>query len=237
VEHALTECALMRTWTGPGLLALGLTLQGCSSDAPVQRELIIAPAPVACAGAPAETCLNVSEPDGDQWLMRFDEIDGFAYEPGFTYEVLVEEPPLNEELAVVPRLRLLRVVSRQPAAGPGEPGPLGRGEWHLQSIAPAGAGAAAQAWPDSGITAAFHVGGWVEGFAGCDQYLGALTVDGEKLTISAPATTQKLCASEVASRQRTYLQELAKALSYTVTGDSLELKLLDGGSMRFRAGS
>jgi heat shock protein HslJ len=226
----------MRTWTGLAFLALGLTLFGCStSQAPVQRELIIAPAPVACAGAPRETCLRVSEPEGDQWLMRFDEIDGFAYEPGFTWQVLVEEPPLNEELAVVPRLRLVRVLSRRPAAAAAEPGPLGRGEWRLQSITPAGSGVQAQAWSESEITAAFDVnGGWVDGFAGCDRYLGALAVNGEKVTISAPATTHQLCASDAASRQQTYLQELAKALSYTVTGDSLELKLLDGGKMGFR---
>jgi heat shock protein HslJ len=227
----------MRTWSGLGFLALGLTLLGCStSQSPVQRELTVAPAPVACAGAPAETCLRVTEPEGDQWLMRFDEIDGFAYEPGFAWQVLVEEPPLNEELAVVPRLRLVRVLSKQPAAGAADPGPLGGGEWRLQSITPAGSGAPTQAWSDSDITAAFDVGGgWVDGFAGCDRYLGALAVNGEKVTISAPATTHQLCASDAASRQRTYLQELAKALSYSVSGDSLELKLLDGGKMGFRA--
>jgi heat shock protein HslJ len=226
----------MRTWIGLGFLALGLVLFGCSaSQSPVQRELTVAPAPVACAGAPPETCLRATEPEGDQWLMRFDEIDGFAYEPGFTWQVLVEEPPLNEELAVVPRLRLVRVLSKQPAAAAAEAGPLGRGEWRLRSITPAGLGAQAQAWSESGITAAFDVGGWVDGFAGCDRYLGALAVNGEKVTISAPATTHQLCASDVAGRQRTYLQELAKALSYSVTGDNLELKLLDGGKMAFRA--
>jgi heat shock protein HslJ len=227
----------MRTWRGLGFVTLGLALLGCSSSqSPAQRELTIAPAPVACAGTPPETCLRATEPEGDQWLMRFDEIDGFAYEPGFTWQVLVEEPPLNEELAVVPRLRLVRVLSKEPAAGAAEPGPLGRGEWRLQSITPASAGAQAQAWSVSGITAAFDVGGgWVAGFAGCDRYLGALTVNGDKVTISAPATTHQLCASDMASRQRTYLLELAKALSYSVSGENLELKLLDGGKMGFRA--
>jgi heat shock protein HslJ len=226
----------MRIWTGPGFVALGLALQSCSSPAPVERELIIAPAPVACAGDPASTCLSVSEPSGDQWLMRFDEIEGFAYEPGFTYEVLVEEPPLSQELAVVPRLRLVRVVSKQSATVASEPGPLARGEWRLQSITAAGSGAQPQAWPDSEIIARFHVGGgWVDGFAGCDNYVAALAVDGEKIKISAPTTTQELCAREAAGRQRTYLQALAKALSYAVTGESLELTLLDGGRMQFRA--
>jgi heat shock protein HslJ len=234
----LTEGLLMWTRTGPGLVALLLMLQGCSSgsDAPVERELSIAPAPVACAGDPAQTCLSVSEPNGDTWLMRLDEIDGFAYAPGFTYHVLVEEPPLSQEQAVVPRLRLVRVLSKEPAAGAAEQSLLTRAEWRLESIAPAASGAPPQAWPESAITARFHPGGWVDGFAGCDRYLAALAVDGEKVKVSAPATSGALCAGEAAARQRTYLQELAKALSWTASGDSLEIKLLDGGSMRFRAG-
>ena len=232
----MAEGVLMRIWTGPCLLALSLVLEGCSSPGPVERELIIAPAPVACAGDPPATCLSASEPSGNTWLMRFDEIEGFAYEPGFTYEVLVEEPPLSQEQAVVPRLRLVRVVSKQPVSGAAESGPLARGEWRLQSITPAGSGAQVQAWSASEITASFHVGGgWVDGFAGCDRYVAALAVDGEKMKISAPTTTHELCAREAAGRQRTYLQELAKALSYTVTGDSLELRLLDGGKMQFRS--
>lgn len=232
----MAERVLMRIWIGPCFLALTLVLEGCSSPGPVERELVIAPSPVACAGDPPATCLSASEPSGNTWLMRFDEIEGFAYEPGFTYEVLVEEPPLNQELAVVPRLRLVRVVSKQPAGGAAGQGPLAQGAWRLQSIMPAGSGAQAQAWSDSEITASFHVGGgWVDGFAGCDRYVGALAVDGEKIKISAPTTSPQLCAREAAGRQRTYLQELAKALSYTVTGESLELMLLDGGRMQFRA--
>jgi heat shock protein HslJ len=132
----------------------------------------------------------------------------------------------------VPRLRLVRVVSRQPAAAGAESGPLAGSEWRLQRIA----GSTDQAWTNSGITARFHLGGgWVDGFAGCDSYLGALTADGEKIKIAAPAIGPALCAGAAAARQRTYLHALAKAQSYTVTGDSLELKLLDGGSMRFIA--
>jgi Domain of unknown function (DUF4377) len=161
----------MRIGTGLCLFALGLALLGCSSrSAPVQRELVVAPAPVACAGDPAATCLSVSEPNGDTWLMRFDEIAGFAYDPGFTYEVLVEEPPLSQELADVPRLRLIRVVSKEPAAAVAQSGLLAGRTWRLQTITLAGPTAQPQAFTDSEITAQFHLGGgWVGGFAGCDR--------------------------------------------------------------------
>jgi heat shock protein HslJ len=211
---------------GTGIVALALAVQGCgSTSGTARRELIIAPAPVACVGDPPATCLQVSEPDGDTWLMRFDEIDGFTYEPGYTWEVEVAEPPLKDELALTPRLTLISVESKEVSGGVASP--LGHGAWHLQSMAGATQG-------DARITASFHGGGWVDGFAGCNTYLAAASVNGEKLKISAPAAGQDLCAKAVQDREHAFLAELAKAQSFTLQGDTLELKLLDGGTMRFQ---
>jgi len=210
---------------GIGLVAMTLMVQGCSTSGTARRELIIAPEPVACAGDPPATCLQVSEPDGDRWLMRFDEIDGFSYEPGFTYEVEVTEPPVKDELAITPRLTLVRVVSKEP--GGGVASPLGHGAWLLASIGDDQDG-------DGKITASFHGGGWVDGFGGCNGYLAAAVVNGEKITISTPTAGQDLCAEAVLDRERAFLAALAKAQSYAISGDSLELKLLDGGPMRFQ---
>jgi heat shock protein HslJ len=206
-------------------VVVALLVQGCSTSGTVRRELIIAPVPVACAGDPPATCLQVSEPDGDKWLMRFDEIDGFSYEPGYTYEVEVTEPPVKDELAVTPRLALVRVVSKEP--GGGVASPLGHGAWRLLSIGAAQDG-------DGKITASFHGGGWVDGFGGCNRYVAAATVTGEKITISTPTAGQDLCAEAVLDREREFLAALAKAQSYAISGDALELKLLDGGTMRFQ---
>jgi heat shock protein HslJ len=210
---------------------IGPALLGCS-HAPVQSQLIIAPAPVACAGDPPATCLSASEPDGDQWTMRFDEIQNFSYEPGFTYQVLVEEPPLNEELAVVPRLTLVRVLSRQPVTET-TAGALA-GEWLLQSITPGDVAAAA--WSRSEISARFHQGrGWVDGFAGCNRYLAALSAEGQTISISAPETTPEVCAQTVEELERIFLQALAQAKAFTLAGERLALTLSDGAVMRFHS--
>lgn len=213
-------------------LVVALVLQACSGmPGTGERELVIAPAPVACFGDPPATCLSVSEPDGDRWQMRFDEIDGFTYEPGYTYEVDVTEPPVKNELAITPRLALVRVVSKQPGAGVASP--LGHGAWRLQSISGAGQDAA-----DAKITASFHGGGWVDGFGGCNSYLAALAVDGQKITISTPTTGGEDCATAVHDREQTFVAALAKAQSFAISGDTLDLTLSDGATMRFeRAGS
>lgn len=226
------ELMLMRIAIVSLLALAGLALPGCSSHAPVQRELIIAPAPVACDGDPPATCLSASEPNGDQWTMRFDEIQNFSYEPGFTYQILLEEPPVDDELAIVPRLSLVRVLSRQPVAEAA--GSLLAGEWLLQSITPGDA--AATAWSGSRISAVFHPGdGWVDGFAGCNRYLAALSVDGQTISISAPETTPEVCAQAVEELERIFLQALAKAKSFTLAGDRLALTLSDGAVMRFHS--
>jgi heat shock protein HslJ len=214
-------------------LTLGVALLGCSNFKPAQRELTIASAPVPCAGAPAATCLKVTELDGDTWRMEFDEIEGFAYEPGHTYRVLVEEPPLSAEMAVMPQLSLVRVLSEEPTKDRTDASPLARNDWRLQSISGASGGGN---WSASGITAAFYVGGgWVDGFAGCNSYLGALSIRGDKITMSDPATTLEECAGAMEDRQQTYLDALTKAQSYEVSDDQLELTLSNGGKMQFRA--
>jgi len=223
----------IKVWSLALSLTLGVGLLGCSSFKPAQRELTIASAPVACAGAPAATCLKVTELDGDTWQMEFDEIDGFAYEPGYTYRVMVEEPPLSDEMAVMPELSLVRVLSEEPAEDGADSSPLARSDWRLQSIS----GTSADGnWSASGITAAFYVaGGWVDGFAGCNSYLGALSIRGNKITVSDPATTLEECAGAMEDRQQTYLDALARAQSYEVSEDQLELTLSNGGKMQFRA--
>jgi len=131
------------------------------------------------------------------------------------------------------RRRLSGVSAKRPVRARADASPLARNPWRLQSISGSAAG---RDWSQSEITAAFHGdGGWIDGFAGCNDYLGALTVDGPAITVSAPVTTLDRCAEDVEDRQETYLAALAKARSYRLAGETLELTLSDGGRMRFRA--
>ncbi|MEM7025417.1 MAG: META domain-containing protein [Pseudomonadota bacterium] len=218
---------------------LAVALSACSSlQAPVERTLLIGPAPVACAGDPPATCLQVSEPNGNKWLMRYDEIEGFVYEPGFSYEVVAEEPPLDAEEAVVPRLHLVLIRSKEPAPSvatvSADASSLDGRTWRLEGITSSDQD---DDWPAGQITLDFHVAGaWANGFSGCNTYVAGLTVDGDKITISMPATTLMLCPEDVQRRERRYLEALYKAQSYTVTGDALELTLSDGAKMQFRSG-
>jgi len=75
------------------------------------------------------------------------------------------------------------------------------------------------------ITATFGEDGSLAGSAGCNNYSASYTVDGSALTVTAPATTQKMCAEPVGvmDQEAAYLNALQMAAVYAITGDELEI--------------
>ena len=204
-----------------------------------QRRLTVAPDPVPCADGTPGSCLRVTDADGDSWITHQDEIEGFTYEPGFAYELLVEDPSEVAEIEAPapPHLRLIRVLSKEAS---GEPSrtldtDLGRSRWVLSAIEPSGHGAAE--WAASGITAQFDVwGSRLSGSSGCNNYSAAFAVAGDQMQVSPPASTRRACASETAmALEQEYLERIATASAFTVTDQRLELSLSDGSGMEFRA--
>ena len=236
----MTSCKLRHPALGVTLAAAVLgactTYQAYEAH---QRRLTIASDPVPCADGTLGSCLRVTDAEGDSWITHLDEIEGFAYEPGFTYELLVEEASevAQIEAAAPPRLRLIRVLSKEGsgAASVALREDLGRPRWLLSAITPSGH--PESAWAASGITAQFDVwGDRLSGFAGCNNYSAALSVSGDRLQVSQPVATRRACASEAAmALEQEFLERIARASAFAVTDDRLELSLPDGSGMAFRA--
>ena len=71
----------------------------------------------------------------------------------------------------------------------------------------------------------------VSGNAGCNNFTGPYSVDGDSIAIGPLATTRKACESEEISKQETdYLAALDLATTFMVTGTRLDL-LRDGGTI------
>jgi heat shock protein HslJ len=220
-------------------LAAGMLLVACASPSHEQRRLTVAPDPVPCADGTPGACLRVTDASGDAWITHLDEIEGFTYEPGFAYELLVEAPSEVEQIeaATPPRLRLIRVLSKEASGAPREAlrDDLGRPRWVLSTLTPSGH--PETDWANSGITAQFDVwGGRLSGFAGCNNYSAGLTIAVDQIQVSQPISTRKACPGDmVMELEREYLERLPKATAFVVTGDRLELSLADGSGMEFRA--
>jgi META domain/Domain of unknown function (DUF4377) len=219
-------------------LAAGMLLAACASQSH-ERRLTVAPDPVPCADGTPGACLRVTDAAGDAWITHLDEIEGFTYEPGFAYELLVEGASDVEQIesATPPRLRLIRVLSRRESGAPRQalPDDLGRARWVLSALAPSGHPEAD--WAGSGVTAQFDVwGGRLSGFAGCNNYSAGLTVTGDQMQVSQPVSTRKACpGGTIMALEQEYLKRIAKATAFVVTEDRLELSLSDGSGMEFRA--
>lgn len=78
------------------------------------------------------------------------------------------------------------------------------------------------------VTAIFGADGKLTGNDGCNNYNGSYTLDGDKITIGPIATTRMACEQAVMDQETAYLNALAKAATFTLGKDSLELRDVDG---------
>lgn len=107
------------------LLLLGLSacsapaLQGAGATA--AEEIVtweVAPRRVDCSGEMPQRCLLIREPSAEEWTLFYDSIDGFMYEEGHRYRILVArtrrpDPPAD---ASAFSYRLVDVISKERAA-------------------------------------------------------------------------------------------------------------------------
>lgn len=80
------------------------------------------------------------------------------------------------------------------------------------------------------ITANFTEDGKLDGSAGCNTYMTSYTLDGQNITIEPPATTRKLCPEPagVMEQETAFVTMLPQAATYTISGNTLELRTADG---------
>lgn len=79
------------------------------------------------------------------------------------------------------------------------------------------------------VTAVFGEDGTVSGSAGCNTYSGSYTVDGSNITIGPLVSTMMMCVDpEVMAQEAAYLAALENSATYSITGDTLELRAADG---------
>ncbi len=97
--------------------------------------------------------------------------------------------------------------------------------WRLtQYLGPAGT---AVSVPQAISASATFSDGIVAGNAGCNDYTGSYTVDGDKLTIGPLAVTKKACGPAETAVETVFLATIGKVATYTVSDGSLELKTAD----------
>jgi hypothetical protein len=87
-----------------------------SSSRAKGKTLFIKEAYVDCEGEGPMKCLQVREKETDPWTLHYSSIDGFKYEEGYKYEIIVStettaHPPPQD--APARRYHLVEIVSKQ----------------------------------------------------------------------------------------------------------------------------
>lgn len=80
-------------------------------------DIYVADKKVPCTGVAPMECLQVRTDPNQPWELQYWGIEGFDYEPGFTYQLQVEERPWVDPPADAPSVtwHLVKVISKEPA--------------------------------------------------------------------------------------------------------------------------
>ena len=214
---ALAACQPIRDTGEAGSEASGETM-----------TLYVGPELQGCVGVAPMECMMVRENPEDEYQLFYSQIEGFTFEPGYEYEliVMVEDVPNPPADASSKKYTLVEIVSQTPVAEGETSAALEGPTWELVSYVNAD-GEMTEVLPDATVTAAF-VDGNVAGSASCNRYFASYTVDGSSLTIGAAGSTMMMCPEPVMAQEAAYLAALSTAASYQIVDGNLEIADADG---------
>ncbi|HEX8598494.1 MAG TPA: DUF4377 domain-containing protein [Chloroflexia bacterium] len=209
------------------MVALAGVVSSLESAYAAEKTVYVGPQRVDCEGMGPQKCYQVKERLEDPWLLFYDEIEGFSYEEGYTYELRVEETQVADPAADAPsfKWRLLEVVRKTPAdnsQGTTLPQEMLSTEWLLTTYQ------IARTIPrdvtDFGSTLNFDADGRATGSGGCNSFGGEYQAgSGGSLTFGTLISTRKACAGEIMQWESTYFQALESASAYALEDNQLRI--------------
>lgn len=188
------------------------------------KTIYVGPGLVDCVGVAAQKCMLVKENPEGEYSLFYDQIEGFEYEGGFEYKLVILEQQVEDPPADASSIKwiLVRVESKEPA---GEEGAvqLEGIEWVLNSYLNQ-EGELVEPIPDT-FTSANFKDGQVNGNASCNGYFGGYEVDGNSISIGPLASTEMFCGSPpgVMDQEMAFLSAMGSAAEYKIEADQLML--------------
>lgn len=179
------------------------------------ETLWVGPQLVDCVGVAPQKCMLIRTTADGQAEYFYDQIDGFTHEAGTSYVLTVgvsdvDNPPADASSL---RYRLIEVVQATTETAADQ---LDATTWRLLGFRD---GDLFDPVPDTvGITISF-VEGRVNGSAGCNNYMGGYTADGDALTFTPLASTKMLCGPDVMAHEDRFLSLLSLVETAEITFD------------------
>lgn len=187
-----------------------------ASDTVEQISLIVSASPVQCVGV-GEDCLQVKFSPDAEWEALQGPIDGFDYELGYRYVVLVEPAEGGKPYKLVEVQEKADMVEM-------DANDLAGTFWVLTSL-----GGLAQ--PDSVRSDAQFSFQYdpaenrISGRSGCNNYFGNMEVDYAHMTLTVEpmGMTRMACPEEIMAQEQAFLETLGRVASYALEDGQLFL--------------
>lgn len=188
----------------------------------VEKTIYVGPKLVDCVGVTPQKCMLVKENPEDEYTLFYDQIEGFEYEEGFEYKLVIKEEQVENPPADASSIKwtLVSVESKEPIAKSDVVQLVGA-DWVLNSYLNQ-EGELIEPLPGTTSTARLE-DGQVNGNAGCNGYFGGYQVEGFNLSIGPLASTEKFCGSPegVMDQESAFLSAMSSASTYKIEAEQL----------------
>ncbi|MGW8225878.1 MAG: META domain-containing protein [Anaerolineales bacterium] len=177
-----------------------------------------------CVGVAPQKCMQVKESPEEEYTLFYDQIEGFEYEEGYEYKLLVQEEQVENPPADGSSIRwiLVSIESKEAVGEPGT-GQLEGTEWILNAYLNQG-GELVEPLAGTFTSAKFN-SGEINGNAGCNNYFGGYKVDGTSISIGPLASTEMFCGNPpgVMDQETAFLSAMNSSAEYKIEAEQLIL--------------
>ena len=197
-----------------------------------QKTIYVGPELVDCVGVAPQKCMQVKENPEDEYILFYDQIEGFEYEEGFEYQLIISEEQVEDPPADASSIKwtLVSVESKDPVAN-SDTVQLEGTDWLLNSYLTQ---EGEMVEPLAGTyTSAYFEDGQVNGKASCNGYFGGYQVEGNSISIGPLASTEMFCGNPpgVMDQEFAFLSAMGSAADYAIEGEQLFISDADGATI------
>jgi heat shock protein HslJ len=190
--------------------------------APVEKTLFVGPRLVDCTGVAPQKCMTVMDDPANGYQLFYGSIDGFDFEEGYDYELVVrvekvENPPADASNLKYTLVKIVNKTPAKPTANPevSMPTQTYKLDWYLNEQCEK-----ISVLPGTEITLTLE-DGRIAGKSGCNQYGGPVEIDGNSIKVGTLMSTMMACEENIMRQELAYLAALGEAATFEMTDEAL----------------
>ncbi|MCG8309152.1 MAG: META domain-containing protein [Cytophagales bacterium] len=157
-------------------------------------NLYVAPKQVDCTGATAQKCYLIRSTSTGNWIMHYQDIQGFDYELGFSYKIKVRKENIKKAPSDGSTFRyiLVEVLEQKDVAENIAVSDLLDKDWQLEYLIWNHTQYRVEEQPP---VLKFEKDGKVSGNGGCNNLFSSFTLDGRTINMAEVGSTRMMCES------------------------------------------